>query len=206
MSTTAAPSRLPGAALLLGGVLTGCALIAGDLIGEQRIDTVRVAVSVVEVVGGLLVLLGMPVLLRGTAGPGRPFLVAGYVLVFTVVALVQVFLSLTFALVVPWVAGHGVDVSQPPPALGAVLFVSQPLAVLGIALLAAGMLRSTVHPRWNGWALVGSAVLSAAALAGLPDVADLVATVVLFAVFAVSGARELGAVGNDEPDRELRPA
>lgn len=208
MITTLAPPghRLAGAALLLGGVVTSCALVAADLIGEQRIDSVRVAVSVVEVVGGLLVLLGMPVLLHGVTGRARALMIAGYVPIFAVIVLVQVFLSLTFALVVPWIAGHGVDVNQPPAALGAVLFVSQPVAVLGFALLALGILGSGVHPRWTGWVLVASTVLSAAALAGLPDVVDLLATVGLFGVFAVIGGRGLGPVGTDHRELELEPA
>ncbi len=61
-------------------------------------------------------------------------------------------------------------------------------------------------PPGAGWVLVASTVLSAAALAGLRDVADLVSTVCLPAVFAVIGGRELGPIEGTAGELEFRSA
>lgn len=183
------PALRPAAGALLAGALATLVSVVGEPLAGEGTPT-GTALGLVGVAGGFAVLLGMPVLLAGVRR-GRGLVLTGYVLLAATIVLAQEFLGLTFGLVVPWIAAHGIDTSQPPAALGLLFVVTGPLTTLGIALLAAGFWRSQAHPRWAAAALAVAAVLSAAALAGLPDVVDAASTAVVFGVLAATGARAL---------------
>jgi hypothetical protein len=144
------------------------ALVVSD---PQHGGVAALTALTIEAVTSVLVLLGMPAMLACQGQRATGFGLAGYVGIFTNVAFSNLFLSLTFAIMLPWAANQGVNIDgPPPPALGAALFVNALVQIVCTGLLAAWVLRSGEYSRWSGWLLLAStalAILSAVPLAGI---------------------------------------
>lgn len=180
-------TRLGGATLLVGSVATICAAVLGAVAGDvAATGALTVTAALIEAVAGILVLLGLPAMLAGQGDRARRLTLPGYVGIFAVVAFFHVFLSLVIVTFVPWARAGGLDVTEPPPAIGASLFVGGLVIVICTALLGAGVLRAGVYSRWVGWLLVASAVVSLASVA-LPEIVRVAGVVAAFTALGLVG-------------------
>jgi hypothetical protein len=199
--------RLGGAALLVGSVaLIFVMLVALVISDPQHGGVVAVTALTIEAIASVLVLLGMPAMLAGQRQPVTRLGLAGYVGIFTNVAFSNLFLSLTFAIVLPWAADHGVNIDgPPPPALGAALFLGVLVQIVCTGLLAAWVLRSAGYWRWSGWLLLAStalAILSAVPSAGIARYA---AAITLYAAFGLIGLQLAGGAVRQTATEDVRP-
>jgi hypothetical protein len=201
-------TRLGGATLLVGSVALILVMLVALVVSDPlHGGVVALTALTIEAVASVLVLLGMPAILAGQGHRVTRLGLAGYVGVFANVAFVNLFLSLTFAIVLPWAADQGMNVDgPPPPAIGAALFVSVLVQIVCTGLLAASVLRSREYSRWSGWLLLGStalAILSAVPVAGIARYA---AAITLYAALGLIGLQlAAGTVGEAPADEDAHP-
>lgn len=189
MSTTTS-YRLSGIALLTGAVLSAVGYILSVFASGTDLQTLisplSMTYSVVTILGSIFLLVGLPgMYLRQAKRAGvvglLGFLFLSYVTLFQ--GIMVPFTSITF---IPFLADHQIapEIMANPPATWIPFFaVSMVGQVLGILLLAIASLRARVFPRWIGWTMVATLVLSAAsmipffpeALSSLPAVVGMVA-------------------------------
>ncbi len=121
-----------------------------------------VPVNALGVVGGLLVLLGLPAMYARLAGPGGLQGLVGMALIALAWVFFGVFLSLYGLLVMPWLADRAPALlaeSSVLPVGFVVAFVAGLVAwLIGSVLCALPFLRGRVRPRWVGFVLPGSAI------------------------------------------------
>lgn len=199
--------RLGGATLLVGSValvfVMSVALVIPD---PQHGGVVALTALTIEAIASVLVLLGMPAMLAGQGHRVPRLALAGYVGIFTNVAFVNLFLSLTFAAVLPWAADQGVNIDgPPPPAIGAALFVGVLVQIVCTGLLAAWVLRSGGYSRWSGWLLLASTALAILSAVPLAQIARYAAAITLFAAFALIGLQLAAGTVRKTPTDDVRP-
>jgi hypothetical protein len=163
-------SRISGLALLVGAIAFAVHIVARSLItaGADPASFAKqplwMPISALGAVGSLLVLLGLPAIVARMAGQTGLLGLVGVVLIVLAWVFFGVFLSLYSMLVAPWLADEApalVGASAPIPAAFVVAFVAGLVADLaGTVLLAIPFLRRRVRPRWIGYLLPASAVLT----------------------------------------------
>jgi hypothetical protein len=100
--------RLGGATLLVGCVALIFVMLVALVVSDPlHGGVVALTALTIEAVASVLVLLGMPAILASQGNRATRLGLAGYVGVFTNVAFGNLFLSLTFAIVLPWAADQG---------------------------------------------------------------------------------------------------
>jgi hypothetical protein len=163
-------SRLSGLALVVGAVTFIVHLVARSVI-TAGVDPVTlyqeafwVPINALGVMGAALVLLGLPMMYARMAGPSGVRGLVGVVLITFARVFLGVFLSLISLLVAPWLADKAptlVATSAPLPTGFIVAFVAGVGAELvGTVLLAMPLIQGRVRPRWVGFALPTSALLT----------------------------------------------
>lgn len=199
--------RLGGATLLVGSVaLIFVMLVALVIPDPQHGGVVALTALTIEAIASVLVLLGMPAMLAGQGHRAPRLALAGYVGIFTNVAFFNLFLSLTFATVLPWAADQGVDIDgPPPPAIGAALFVGVLVQIVCTGLLAAWVLRSGVYSRWSGWLLLAGTALAILSAVPLAEIARSAAAITLFAAFGLIGLQLAAGTVRKTPTDDVRP-
>lgn len=170
--TTARLFRASGLSLLIGAGAFIVHVVARSVItiGPDPAAFARgslwVPMSALGVTGAALVLLGLPAMYARMAGPAGWLGLAGVVLVALAWAFFGLFLSLYSLLLAPWLADQApslVAASAPVPAGVLIAFIAGLIAELvGTALLAIPFLRGRVQPRWVGFLLPASALLTVA--------------------------------------------
>lgn len=121
-------------------------------------------------------------------------------------AFFNLFLSLTFATVLPWAADQGVDTDgPPPPAIGAALFVGVVVQVVCTGLLAAAVLRAGAYSRWTGWLLSASTALAILSAVLPAELARSAAAITLFAAFGLIGLQLTAGTVRMTPADDARP-
>jgi hypothetical protein len=160
--------RLSGLALAVGAVVSFFAQFGGAFFYGQTTayanQVLYTPTYLVLAAGTMLALSGLPgVYLNRAQGFGVVGLV-GMALIFITGCLFGVFLNLTNAVVVPYLAtqapklanGNGPDGLFPLFIIGAIC------QVVGVVLLAIPLLRGRVSPRWPAFALLLAAVIGVA--------------------------------------------
>lgn len=198
--------RIGGLALLLGAFLFTVHIVGRSVItaGPDPATFAKnglwVPVNALGAAGAVLVLLGLPALYLEMAGSTGVLGFLGVVLLAVGWIFLGVFLSLYGLLVAPWLADRAPSLvvrGAPLPAGVVVAFVGALLAqILGALLLAVPFLRRRVQPRWVGFALPASALLTIAGDLVAPDgPAASVAVNLLSNVGPVLLVAALGALG-----------
>ena len=127
-------------------------------------EALWVPVNGLGVIGAALVLLGLPAMYARMAGPTGLLGLVGVVLIALAWMFFGVFLSLYSVLLAPWLADKApslVAASAPMPAAFIVAFIVALLAQFaGTVLLAIPFIRGRVQPRWIGYVLPASALLT----------------------------------------------
>jgi hypothetical protein len=162
--------RIGGLALVVGVVVFVAHLVARSLItagadpSHYYLAGPWVPINALGVFGAALVLFGLPAMYARMAGPSGLLGLVGVALIALAWLFFGVFLSLYGTLVAPWLADQApalVAVSAPLPAGIIIAFIAAVVAELvGTVLLAIPFLRGRVQPRWVGFALPASALLT----------------------------------------------
>lgn len=188
--------RLSGIALLLGAALSvanlviqGVALGASDL--ATMLSSLDFTSNVLGIVGGGLVLLGLPGMYARQAHRAGIIGLLGFLCVWYVTLVQSVLLSFGNLTVMSDMAAGIVPqqaaiLMTPPPVWGPFFMLSMVCEVVGILLLAIAILRVGVFPRWIGWTFVATLVVGVVSLA--PGVPEAVSTLVgILAYLAIGG-------------------
>jgi hypothetical protein len=164
--------RIGGLALLVGAVLFIVHVLARSVItaGPDPVVVAKeglwVPINALGVMGAALVLLGLPAIYVRMAGATGMVGLVGVVLIALAWMFFGVFLSLYGALVAPWLADEApslVAASAPIPAGFVIAFIAGLGAELvGTVLLAIPFVRGRVQPRWVGYVLPTSALVTVA--------------------------------------------
>ena len=166
-------NRLSGLALILGSALGMYAQLFHPADPETAADLPRYAqagmpIHLLLYFGVMLILLGLPALHARQSDKTGALGLAGFLLLFFGLPLVDLIHSVVFANVLETlVAGTSPDQAL---ALLTTAFSTQPwvtLEMLGNPLLGLGILlfgiatiRARVFPSWNGWLLIGALILN----------------------------------------------
>jgi hypothetical protein len=163
--------RASGLALLTGAVVFIVHIVvrsvltatAGGVTVAFANHGLWVPTNALGVVGAVLVLVGMPALSARMAGSSGLLGLIGALLIVLGWLFFGVFLSFYGMVVLPWLASNAPlladGLNQHPPMLAA--FVAALLAeVVGSVLLAIPFVRGSVQPRWVGYVLIASAVMT----------------------------------------------
>src|SRR3982074_2992801 len=153
-----------GAAMLTIAVLVFSVLVPGHALDGQTAQSAGfIGINIIGAAGTALLVYGMPGLYaRQGEGWGRLGL-AG----MAFIALAQMLfgsVSLMAATLYPWLGEKAPDLFKDPnaaPLIGLVFLVWFVAMVTGNILMAIPVLRRRVGPRWIGFVLIGSAVMSA---------------------------------------------
>lgn len=159
---------LSGWATVLGALAVLIGTIASDVLfpdsfnPSNAMNPLFVPLNLLGTIGALLVLLGLPGLYvsryvdMGVAG------FIGSVLIAVSAMLFGVFFGFFSVVFQPVIAAQAPQLisGEPPPALLVFVVVGTIIQVLGATLLALPMLRGSLRPRWGGYVLVVSAVLT----------------------------------------------
>jgi hypothetical protein len=163
--------RVSGLALVIGAVTFIAHIVARSVITASAAgNTVVFAtqsswmpINALGAIGAALVLLGLPAMYAETADATDRWGLIGIVLIALGWMIVGLFLSLYSMLVLPWLVIHApalIDALNQDTNL-LIVFVSGQLAeFLGITLLAIPFVRGRAQPRWIGYLLAGSALMT----------------------------------------------
>ena len=160
-------SRVNGLALLIGAVAFVVHLLLRSLMtaGIEPTTFAKQALWVpansLGLIGAALVVLELPVLYAGVAGPISWLGLVGVALVDVAWMFFGVFLSLYAMLLLPWLADKApslVAAGAPLPAGLVIAFIAGLAAwLVGAVLLAIPFVRGRLQPRWIGYVLFVSA-------------------------------------------------
>ena len=158
--------RISGRVLLAGAiafvihVVLRSVITAGPEPAAFATSGLWVPVNALGVIGGSLVILGLPAVYARMAGSGALSALIGTALLAVAWMFFGVFLSLYGLLVLPWLADKAptlVAPSTPPPSAFIISFVIGLLAwLVGTVLLAIPFVRGRVQPSWVGYVLAAS--------------------------------------------------
>lgn len=166
-------NRLSGLALILGGAIGAYGQMFHPADPETAADLPRYVQDGTSIHRALyfavmLILLGLPALHARQSKKTGILGLAGFVLLFFGLPLVDLIHSVVFANVLPTlVAETSPDqamsvlvaaFSAPPWAILEML--GRPLLALGVLLFSIATIRARVFPSWNGWLLIGALVLN----------------------------------------------
>ncbi|HET9186387.1 MAG TPA: hypothetical protein VFN80_00415 [Acidothermaceae bacterium] len=142
-----------------------------------------VALYTVASFGNVLVLLGLPTLLRVHGDRSRVLTLLGYIGIVVPLAVLNVGEGTVEGFVKPYLAKHGGIPKDDLPGLLAFEAPALVIVLVGMICLGVAVLRARVLPRWVGVAFFVVPVLG---VAGIPGAAGLVSDYLLFvALFAV---------------------
>ena len=164
-------------ALLVGNVIALLTVVLGFIFPGPQGPSGPPAVWLawVTVVGGVLTLVGLPVVYKALGKGAGVLGLIGFIALFLALLLLEVVSSLipavVFANYVPPKTPPATPPS-PPPFVFAIFIAGGILLLIGVILLGITILRTRVFPRWTGWTLIAAGVLNAITLLPLPDLAS----------------------------------
>ena len=152
--------RLSGISLLIGCVLIVLVTIPGVFINSDPASAYSVYSSLGRVIGGILLLLGLPgVYVRQSQRAGVLGLI-GFVLTLIYILMLGTFGDTFNALVLPFIATHAPSLMKnEPPALSLFYLIGGLVGVVGGVLLGIATIRASVLSRWAGVLLIVGSVV-----------------------------------------------
>lgn len=161
--------RLSGIALLGGGILSVVYYITQSLGSDTDIHTLTSSLfllsSIIGFVGSLLILLGLPGMYARQAKQAGILGLLGFLGLAYVILMQGVLVPFTSITIVPFLASSSNPALQElattaPPAMDPFFLLSMVGQVLGVLLLAIATLRARVFPRWIGWLLIATLLVT----------------------------------------------
>lgn len=188
--------QLGGAAVVMGALLVAVVELVlrfsgGD--GPQGnsatiVNPVNIAGHYVGMVGGLLLLVGLPVVVGLLASRAPVLAASAFVLLVWSILVYDVVIHFTDSVVLPYLAANNFSIGGHPPRGMFFMTITAGFAqIIGASLLGAAILRTNVAPRAAGILLIGSSLLVLGTIAHLPDLLDSLATFALMAGLASAG-------------------
>jgi hypothetical protein len=151
--------RLSGFSLLVGSVLAVIGTILG-LLSSDPASTITVAGAMVSLVGGTLLVLGLPGMYAIQAQRAGILGLIGTTLMLIYVLILGTFGNTFNALVLPYIATHAPALmNNPPGGLELFFMVGGLLGAVGGILLGIAIMRAAILPRWAGLLLMVGVVL-----------------------------------------------
>jgi hypothetical protein len=181
------------AALLLAIVELALRFTGGD--GPQHASTtivnpVNIAGHSVGMIGGLLLVVGLPVLVALLASRAPVLAIGAFVLLIWSILVYDVIIHFTDSVVLPYlVANNFTMLGHPPRGILVTTITAGFAQIIGSALLGAACLRTRLVPRVAGGLFIASALLMLGTLAHLPDLLDSLATFALMGGLVIAGGR-----------------
>ena len=154
--------RLSGMSLLIGSLLVAVGVIPIFFIGDDPGSSIAASIALLRVLGGMLIVLGLPgMYLRQAERVGLLGLV-GFVLTLFYILILGVAGDTINAFVLPFLASAAPALLKGslPSGLETFFIVGQLLAFVGGVLLGIATLRAGVFSRWASLLLIVGAVLS----------------------------------------------
>lgn len=209
--------RLSGVALLVGAALTivylatqGWFLKETDL--AAMLSPLNYASNEIAIVGGILILLGLPGMYARQAERAGILGLLGFAFVWYVTlmeSIVVPFVNISFMsdMDTHLIPQKAATLMTLPLALGPFFMVSMIGQALGILLLAIAILRARVFPRWIGWTLVATLVLGIVSFTpfvpeAVSNLTGILANVAIGGVGAALLMQARGAAVSAQPARE----
>jgi len=174
--------RLSGISLLIGGLLAALGAFPIFFIGDAPGSTIAASIALLRVLGGMLIVLGLPgMYLRQAERVGLLGLV-GFLFTLFYILILGVAGDTINAFVMPFLASQAPALLKGslPSGLIAFYIVGQLLGFVGGILLGIATLRAAVLSRWASLLLIVGAVLTFAGNFLLPTIATV--GVVMFLV------------------------
>lgn len=190
--------RLAAWALIVGAVVGAAGYLAANLLAPGSGDEVYryhlwPLFEGIALAGDILVVLGLPALLRFAGRAPRLHLV-GYAGLSVALVMLNIGEGTTEAFVKPYLVAHGGIPSQEPSGFAVFETIALVPVLVGLVCLGIAVLRARTLPRWIGAAFIVSAILG---VAGLPGGWSLLSDYILFAALLAVG----GYVLRGRPER-----
>ncbi len=173
-------SRLSGISLFIGSLLLIIGTILNFFAGNSQISTLSTASALIRLIGGMLIVLGLPSIYARFAGRVGIVGLIGFICTLFLF-LIGMASEAILAFIFPFLGAHGLLGGGRPP-LGLLIFYSfgDLLGLIGGILLGIAVMRSTILPRWAGLLfIIGGLFYAIGSLLRLP-IGD--AGLIIFAV------------------------
>jgi hypothetical protein len=181
-------ARLGGWALVTGAITAGSAyLAAGTLIhghGAARYTSPLWApLNSIAIAGGILIVLGLPVILACHGRRAPRLTLAGYAGLATTLIMLNIFEGCYEAFIKPYLAIHGGVPANDPGGLAIWEYTALLPLLAGLACLGIAVIRARVFPRWAGALFIASPLAAIPHLPGpLAELSDYLAFIALAAI------------------------
>jgi hypothetical protein len=154
--------RLSGICLLIGSLLVTLGVIPIFFIGDDSTSTIAATGALLRVLGGMLIVVGLPGMYSRQAQRAGLLGLIGFLLTLFYILILGVAGDTINAFVVPFIASAAPSLLKGslPSGLETFFFVGGLLGLVGGILLGIATLRTSVLPRWAGLPLIVGAVLS----------------------------------------------
>lgn len=154
--------RLSGISLLIGSLLVALGVIPIFFIGDSPTSTMAAPAALLRVLGGMLIVLGLPGMYVRQAERAGFLGLIGYLLTLLYILILGVAGDTINAFVLPFLASAAPALLKGslPSGLETFFIIGQLLAFVGGTLLGIATLRAGVFSRWAGILLIVGAVLS----------------------------------------------
>jgi hypothetical protein len=154
--------RLSGISLLIGGLLTALGVIPIFFIGDAPGSTIAASIALLRVLGGMLIVLGLPGMYARQAERAGLLGLVGFLLTLFYILILGVAGDTINAFVMPFLASQAPALLKGPQPSGLIAFfiVGGLLGFVGGILLGIATLRAAVLARWASILLIIGAVLT----------------------------------------------
>ena len=154
--------RLSGISLFIGGLLTALGVMPVLFTGDDATSTLAATAALFRVVGGMLIMVGLPGVYGQQATRGGVVGLIGFVFTSFYILILGVAGDTINAFVLPFLASQAPALLKGslPSGLENFFVIGQLLGLVGGVLLGIATLRAAVFSRWAGILLLVGAALS----------------------------------------------
>ena len=178
-------TRLGGWALIAGTIMAaGAYLAAGTLIrgnGDTRYTSpLWTPLNSIAIAGGILIVLGLPVILAGHGRRAARLTLIGYAGLVTTLIMLNISEGCYEAFVKPYLAIHGGVPADEPGGLAVWEYAALLPLLVGLVCLGIAVIRARVFPRWAGALFIASPFAAIPHLPGpLAELSDYLAFIAI---------------------------
>jgi len=153
--------RLSGISLFIGSLLVTLGVVPVLFIGDDPTSTIGAAAALLRVLGGMLIVVGLPGMYSRQAQQAGLLGLIGFLSTLFYILILGVAGDTINAFVMPFLASHAPALLKGslPSGLEAFFIVGQLLALVGGILLGIATLRAAIFSRWASLLLIVGAAL-----------------------------------------------
>lgn len=155
-------------------------------------NPVNVVAHTAALLGGLVLLVGLPVLAATLAETRLRVSLIGFVLLAWSIVVYEAIIPMLDAVILPYLVANHFVFGRAPSGMFAIIMSAGFSEIIGNLLFGVVILRANVFPRVVGGLLIASSVGMLATLAHLPILVDGIVLFAQLAAFAIAGAQLAG--------------